>query len=313
MDLRQLTTFLEVAEQGSLRQAATRLRIVETALSRQMRLLEEEFGTPLFRRHGRGLALTEAGRVLRERAAPLLHGLSQLRADMRALSGTVSGRVTIGLPWLLLERLSAGLARGFIPAHPAVNIRFIGGFADHLREVLLAGEADLALIFDPAPARAMALTPLLQEEMVLVAAPAAGYRADRRLPFSRLGAVPLVLPSPKNPFRQRLEALAAARGLALDVRFEVEALAPQKALVLGGVGQMLASPQAVRAELAEGRLCAAPLRGPAITRVLQLAEPTDRPASVATRRLTEAVREEVARWLEAGDFAPPPGSGRPAV
>ena len=303
MDLRQLTTFLEVAEQGSLRQAAVRLRVVETALSRQMRLLEAEFGTALFRRHGRGLALTEAGQTLRDRAAPLLAGLAQLRADMRGQGGQVSGRVTIGLPWLLLPRLSAALARGFIPAHPAVNIRFASGFADHMRDALLAGEANLALLFDPAPSRALELAPLLREEMVLVAAPAVGYRAERAVPFRRLAEVPLVLPGPKNPFRQRLEALATARGLPLDVRFEVDALAPQKALVAEGVAQMIASPQAVREEVAAGRLCAAPLRSPTLGRTLYLALPKDRPATLATQRLAAAVRQEVAAWVAAGDFA----------
>jgi DNA-binding transcriptional LysR family regulator len=305
MDLRQLTTFLEVAEQGSLRQAAVRLRVVETALSRQMRLLEQEFGTPLFRRHGRGLALTEAGHLLRARAAPLLNGLAQLRTDMLSLPGEVAGQVTLGLPSLLLERLSGALGRGFIPAHPAVGIRFIGGFADQLRDAVLAGEADLALMFDPAPAKAMLLTPLFSETMLLVAAPAAGYRPSRPLPFARLAEVPLALPNPRNPFRQRLEALAAARGLALHARFEVEDLAPQKALVLAGVAQMLASPQAVRGELAAGTLCAAPLRDPSLGRTLFLAESRERTASLATARLAEAIRTEAATWLAAGDFEPP--------
>jgi len=302
MDLRQLTTFLEVAELGSLRQAALRLRVVETALSRQIRLLEQEFDTALFRRHGRGLALTEAGQALRERAAPLVAGFAQLRADMLGRGGAITGRVTIGLPWLLLERLSAALARGFIPAHPGVNIRFVGGFADHVRDLLLAGEADLALLFDPAPTRALSLAPLLREEMVLVGPAAAGYRPGARIPFRHLGEVPLVLPSPKNPFRQRLEALAAARGIVLDVRFEVEALAPQKALVMEGVARMLASPQAVREEVASGRLCAAPLRAPGITRTLFLALPKARPPSLATQRLAEAARTEVAAWVRDGEF-----------
>lgn len=109
---------------------------------------------PLFRRDGCGLALTKGGEALRERAAALLQGFETLRDEMRGLKGQVSGAASIGLPWLLLERLSAGLARRFIPAHPAVSIRFIGGCADHLQDAMLSGEADLALIFDPAPARA---------------------------------------------------------------------------------------------------------------------------------------------------------------
>ncbi len=305
MDLRQLTTFLEVAETGSLRRAATRLRVVETALSRQMRLLEAEFGVALFRRHGRGLALTEAGHTLRDRATPLLAGLAQLKAELSG-QAPLRGRVTIGLPWLLLERLSAALAQGFIPAHPEVNIRFVAGFADQVRELLLAGQVDLGLLFDPTPSRALALEPLLAEEMVLIGPAGAGYQLDRPVPFRHLASVPLVMPNPRNPFRQRVEALAAARGLALDVRFEVEATAPQKVLAVQGVAQMLGSRQAVRAELAAGTLGAAPLR-PALRRTLALATHRDRPAGLVARRLAETLRAEAAAWVAAGDFLPAPG------
>lgn len=294
MDLRQLRTFLAVAELGSLRQAALRLRIAETALSRQMRLLEADLGLPLFRRHGRGLSLTEGGQQLRERATPLLHGIENLRDEMRGLQGQISGAVSIGLPWLLLERLSGALARGFIPAHPAVGIRFIGGFADHLQDAMLSGEADLALIFDPAPARALRLTPLFREEMRLVAHAAEAYRPEAPLPFRRLGEVPLVLPGPRNPFRQRMERLALRHGVALDVRFEVEALAPQKALVRGGVAQMLASSMAVAGEVAAGLLCETRLADEPIIRTLYLAEPRAGARSLAAARLAEAVRAELA-------------------
>ncbi|WP_027285568.1 LysR family transcriptional regulator [Rubritepida flocculans] len=292
MDLRQISTFLEVAEQGSLRAASARLRVAETALSRQVRLLEQEFGVALFRRHGRGLALTAEGRAFRDRLLPLVSGLAQLRTDMLSQRGEISGQVAIGVPWVLLERLSAALARGFIRRHPAVTIRFIGGFADHLREALLRGEADLALMFDPAPSAALALSPLFTERMLLAAAPAAGYRLDRPVPFARVADAPLVLPGPRNPFRRRIEALAAERGLPLSVRFEAEALAPQKALALEGVAQMLASREAVRRELAEGRLCAAPIEDPTILRTLYLGLPQERPTSRAAAQLARAVVEE---------------------
>ena len=69
MDLRQLRTFREIAEAGSLSRAADRLRIAQPALSRQIRLLEAEAGLPLYTRHGRGMTLTEAGAELLARVA----------------------------------------------------------------------------------------------------------------------------------------------------------------------------------------------------------------------------------------------------
>jgi len=237
--------------------------------------------------------MTPDAEAMPERLLPPMTGLAQLKTDMLSRRGEIAGRVTIGVPWVLLEKLSASLARRFIRRHPGVNIRFIGGFADYLRDALLGGEADLALMFDPLPSVAMSLRPLFTERMLLIAAPAAGYGMDRPVPFRRIGEVPLAMPSPRNPFRQRVEALAAERDIALQVRFEAEALAPQKALALEGVAEMLGSTEAVRRELQDGTLCAAMVVDPAVTRTLYLAEPRDRAMSVASRALAEAVIAEI--------------------
>ena len=98
--------------------------------------------------------------------------------------------------------------------------------------------------------------------------------------------------------------MAVRLGIGLNVRFEMEALAPQKALALAGVAQIFASPMAVREEVAAGLLCAAPLSTPRLTRTLYLAEPRERPGSIAARHLAVAVREEAAIWQQAGDFSP---------
>ena len=78
MDLQRLKTFLKIAELGSLSKASDRLRIAQPALSRQVRLLEDEIGARLFTRHRRGMQLTEAGEVLMQRASGLLRQLDQM-------------------------------------------------------------------------------------------------------------------------------------------------------------------------------------------------------------------------------------------
>ncbi|MDP1752993.1 MAG: LysR family transcriptional regulator [Reyranella sp.] len=302
MDLRQLQTLLVVAQVGSLKKAAVRLRIVETALSRQIRLLEAELRTPLFQRHGRGLTPTDAGRHLVDRAQPILAALEQLKAEMLSLRNAVSGKVAIGIPWLLLDTLSARLATGFIPRHPAVNIRFVGGVSDHLRQMLSAGDLDVALLFDPKPTRELALTPLFSERLLLVGDRACGYRLDRPLPFSHLAGVPLALADPGDPFRQHLEGVARGHGLTLNVRFEVAALQALKALAAKGLAQVFASLHAVRADLETGMLTAAPVDDPAITRTLVLALPEERAHSPALQHLAAAVRDEVAMLVADGSF-----------
>jgi len=302
VDLRQLQTLLVVAEVGSLKKAALRLRIVETALSRQIRLLEEELHTPLFQRHGRGLTPTEAGRHLIERTKPILAALDQLKTEMTASGKPIAGKVSIGIPWLLLDVLSARLAVGFMPQYPAVNIRWVGGISTQLRRMLQAGEVDAALYFDSDRGREPSHKPLFSERLLLVGDRSCGYRLDRPLPFSHLANVPLALPEIDEVFRQHVEMLAKQSGIVLDVRFEVGAIQAQKTLAANGLAQAFASLHAVRADLESGLLTAAPIDKPAIVRTLMLGLARDRVASPAVRRLAEVVEDEIAALAAAGSF-----------
>ncbi|MFZ5782857.1 MAG: LysR family transcriptional regulator [Pseudomonadota bacterium] len=302
MDLRQLQTLLVVCQVGSLRKAALRLRIAETALSRQIRLLEQELCTPLFERHGRGLVPTEAGQHLMQRAQPVLATLDQIKADMLARRDAVAGKVAIGIPWLLLDALSERLATDFIPLHPAVAIRLVGGVSSHLQRTLAAGELDVALFFDPSDAGDSAGTPLFSERLLLVGDRACGYRLDRPLPFRHLATVPLALPEAGDAFRQRVETLARERNVLLDIRFEVGALQPLRALAANGLAQVFASLHAVRSELDAGRVSAAPIADPPVTRTLRLDMPKGRTASPASQRLAQFMRREIAALVADGSF-----------
>lgn len=302
MDLRQLRTLLVVAEVGSLKKAADRLRIVETALSRQIRLLEAEFRTPLFRRHGRGLTPTEAGRHLIERAQPILAALDQLKSEMLSSHEAIAGKVAVGIPWLLLDTLSARLATGFMPRHPAVNIRLVGGVSTQLQRMLQAGDLDVALFFDRQSTHRPFLKPLFSERLLLAGERSRNYRLDRPLPFSHLADVSLALPDTGESFRQHLEALAKERGLALDVRFEVGALQALRTLAANGLAHVFVSLHAVRADLESGKLSAAPVDNPPIVRTLMLGLSGGRKPSRAARHLADALGEEIAVLVSAGSF-----------
>lgn len=80
MDIKQLRSFVHIAELGSLSRAAERLNLSQPALSRQLSLLEETLDTKLLERTGRGVKLTEAGQMLAERARVILSDLARLEA-----------------------------------------------------------------------------------------------------------------------------------------------------------------------------------------------------------------------------------------
>ena len=164
MDLRQLTTFMQVAELGSLSKASDRLRIVQPALSRQIRLLEEELKVTLFTRHGRGMVLTHAGELLRVRAGSILRQIEETRADLSLEAGTVRGQVILGVPPTVGDVLATRLVERFLHRFPEVRLRVVTAFSGYLLEWLHSGEIDMAVIRNAPRTGAAIATPELRKK-----------------------------------------------------------------------------------------------------------------------------------------------------
>ena len=150
MDLKQLKTFICVAEAGSLSQASDRLHIVQPALSRQIKLLEHEVGIDLFTRHARGMELTDAGKQFLERVSGLVRQLEVSIHDVQSLRGEVKGHVALGLMPTISTVLSVRLIQQVAKQLPGVTLRLVEGYSVHLLEWLQRG--DICLLYtSPSP------------------------------------------------------------------------------------------------------------------------------------------------------------------
>ena len=113
MELSQLRTLIHVAELGSLSKAADRLHIAQPALSRQVRLLEEELGVRLFARHGRGMVLTEQGQEILKHATRVMTELEEIRAAASDAGAPLRGQIAIGFPPTVADIVSVPLVASF--------------------------------------------------------------------------------------------------------------------------------------------------------------------------------------------------------
>ena len=132
MELRQLRTFVHVAELGSFSAAAERLHIAQPALSRQIQILEQELGVNLFRRHGRGAVLTEQGQLFLPRATLVLRELERAREELRSDDTDLAGQVSFGMPPTVADVLSTPLIEHFSASHPQVKLRVASGYSGHV-------------------------------------------------------------------------------------------------------------------------------------------------------------------------------------
>ncbi len=187
-DLQRLRILRELAERRTLAAVADSLGYSPSAISQQLSVLEKEAGTPLLQRAGRGVTLTDAGRVLADHADRLLAAADAARADLAALSGDVRGIVRAGglqsaLRYLLIPTLAA-----LSPEHPGIRLELTEIELEPALPELRLGALDLVVSDEyatqPRPRLAGIRREVLLEEPLVVVLPAAHPRSRGRGPVN---------------------------------------------------------------------------------------------------------------------------------
>lgn len=303
MDFKRLANFLRIAESGSLSRAADRLRIAQPALSRQMRLLEEEVGVALFARHRRGMLLTEAGEELRARISGPIRQLTQALEDVRSLSDQIGGNIAFGMPSTTSYVLAGPLAKRVATNAPHVSLRVVEGYGAHLVDWLQRGEIDVALLYGPATDYQLKAEELMIEEIVLVGPKDSHLKPDKRVPFDYVASLPLVLPSHPHGLRIIADNVAAKAKVSLNVRFQADSFLLMKELVESGLGYTLLPYSSFSREAQAGRLTYASIEKPRVTRQLVLATQSGIEHSRAAQTLGVLVRQEIAALVASGAWS----------
>jgi LysR family nitrogen assimilation transcriptional regulator len=290
MDFKQLRAFLTVADTGNVTRAAELLHLVQPAVSRQLRLLEEDIGAALFERERHGMVLTDAGKALLVYARRAMLELDRARAEIGGAERGISGLVTVGLLPSTSDLLSTPLVSTLAAQYPGIRLRIAMGYAGTLQQWLETGEIDAALLYGVERSGSVQATPLLEEALWLVGPPSVKLQRRKPVPLARLAGMPLILPSSPHGIRTLVDHACAVSKVQLTIAAETNAMSIQKSLVLGGQGLTILPPIAFAEELARKQLSAAPLRDPGITRTIVLALPANRAVGQHVRRTVELLR-----------------------
>jgi LysR family nitrogen assimilation transcriptional regulator len=293
LDVKQLRALLAIAETGSVTRAAELLHIVQPAVSRQLRLLEEDLGTELFSRGKRGMELTISGKILVDHARRALRELDQAKAEIVPTPGVITGLVNIGLLPSVSDLLAAPLVKALKSKYPQLSLRTSIGYAGYLQQWLENGEVDVALMYDPTPSTLLEVQPLLEEKIYLVGPADAGLRLDHPITLEHLSNVPLILPSEPHGLRILLAHACAVAGVSLNLVTETNAMNIQKDMVTHGLGFTVLPSAAIFKDLQQGSLTAAPIHTPDLRRKIVLALPMTRRSSVPVRCVANELRSQV--------------------
>ena len=253
LNYNHLRYFWAVAQDGNLTRTAARLNISQSALSVQIRKLEDRLGHPLFERRGRKLHLTEAGRVALDHADAIFATGEELIGTLRQ-TGTTRQAVRIGALATLSRNFQIGFLRPVL-GRSDIEVILRSGSAPELLRGLLSLDLDIVLT-NQAPATD-ALTPFishkLAEQRVSLIGPPRMLAGAMDL-AGLLTHHPVIVPTSDSSVRTGFDALASSLGVRPQIAAEVDDMAMMRLLAREGIGLAVLPPIVVQDELASGLL-----------------------------------------------------------
>jgi DNA-binding transcriptional LysR family regulator len=266
MDLRQLEIIRAIHDTGSFTAAGEKLHVSQSAISRQILLLEDELGEPVFHRIGRRIRITPAGEALLQlsrRVFQDLHdtvaGIGEQRESLHGLMRLVGG-MTVCL--YVFPSLLAEVRR----LHPSLDLKVTVGSAERSIAMLRSGAGDLGLLTLPVEATDLISVPVVEEELLLVTYPSHPLAKHKRIVPSDLVGQHFVLFETGSITRRLVEAFFARERIEAEIIMETENVEIIKAMVRSGLGISIVPWQAAAADVKSGQLFCSRITGHTLVR-----------------------------------------------
>lgn len=314
--------FLCLAEEKNVTRAARQLNIVQPALSMQIAKLEAELGQRLFDRSVQGMMLTSAGEALLRLTAPIVRDAEHARQEMAQLGGHISGRVSVGLITSVAQSTMASASATVASRYPEITLSACEGYTETLVEWVNTGQLDFALINVPRRKTPLTTHHVMDEEMVFACRKGSPIRPPATLRFDHLANLDLVLPSKRHGLRLILDEHAAALGIDLRPRLELDTI-PALCDVIATTDFATVLPTiALRQSLANGAIRAHRFDEQRIVRSIAWVHHPRRAVSVAAKAVLDVISHDlvqaaaVARELVEPiprSAKSPSGKGRPKL
>jgi DNA-binding transcriptional LysR family regulator len=296
MNLRQLRYAVALAEAQSFTKAAGNEYVVQSALSQQLRKLEDELGVALFERTTRSVALTPAGEALLPLMHQVLAGVDQIKFDAQALSGTVAGRLTVGMMEVPSESLDvAALMATFHARYPEVSVTLRSGGSDLLIEAVRDRKLDVAVVGSnvSTPTGRLTFTELFTEPLVAVLPSSHELAGRRSVLLDQLAALPFIDFPPGYGLRHETDRGFA--GVTRRVAFEVTRVDEVIQFVSQDLGVALLPESVAISRVGDNpRLALRPVAGANLYRQVNLVAPARPLRSAASQAFIGCLEDHIA-------------------
>lgn len=294
LTFRQLKYFVEVVEAGSITRAAERLHVTSTALSLQVKEVEDQFNVNLLRRHSRGIEMTPQGADLYERALKIL---SLVDEASQALAGDVlTANLRLGAPPSIARLIGVEAMFGAPSRLGGVSVDVTEGWTTELEARMNAGELDAVVGYELNASDSSVVTDIVDDTFVFIAA---GELAGGMGPIAleEVLASPLVFYGEQSVSYRALRSAAASASLELTSHRHVYSVNVWRSLLTKGLATSIGSVAAVNEEYRRGEVVIREIAGAPMRSRIGIAVPASTAGHERVRTFTEYVRTLVLEGL----------------
>jgi DNA-binding transcriptional LysR family regulator len=301
MDFDQLITFLEVARQGSFSRAGEKVFRSQSAVSAQIRQLEQEYGDRLLDRSGKTVKLTPAGQIFYEYAERLRNLRDESLTAVADHSRTPRGTLRVGANEATCLYVLPEVFAEYCRRYPLVQISIYRNFSYKIMEKLENGQVEVGVLTLPVQSPSLKIQAIFRDKLMLMVSPKNPLAKHKVVAVSEIIKQPLLIPKTGHT-RRLLDKLFRPYSAELHVRMELPSIGMIKSFVAADLGVSLISASFARDEVEAGRVKLIDLEDAQLYRELGLAYRRDRTLSVASTAFIAQLRQ-LAAQMKKGDIS----------
>jgi len=253
LDFGQIEAFVQVATHNSFSRAAETLSLTQPSITARIQALERELGEELFERGGRGVRLTDAGRVFLPYVERILQQIQEARDAVDEVRSVQLGSLRLGSALTISTYVLPGILHQFCQEHPGVDVVVRTGRSEQVLNMLLSDEVQVALIRSLSHPDIDSLT-LYEDEIILVAYPEHPFAETGRATIAEAAREPIVLFDRGSSYYGTIHDLFRRAEVIPNVAMELDSLEATKRMVEEGLGIALVPSVTAERELAQGKL-----------------------------------------------------------
>ena len=292
MHLETLKVFCDVVETRSFSTAASQNFVTQSAVSQQIRTLEERYGRRLLERTRGNVQLTPAGEILYQVSKDIVQRYQDMDAQLQALTQVVAGTVRVATVHSVgLYELSGQIKR-YLKACPQVHLHLEYSRASKIYEDALKGSIDLGVVAYPAKRPQITILPFREDRLVLVCPPSHPLARHRQVSIRKLEGEPMVGYERDIPTRKETDRMLRRYGVEVRYVMELDNIETIKRVVEIGTGLAILPEPAVRPDVKGRSLVAVQLADEVFIRPLGIIHRQGKHFSPAAEKFIEFLRGE---------------------